>query len=187
MKITGLVTHNLIPQGRMFPCRVIAVSSGVSGGGLLVKQIITGSQPGGVLLLLLLVAYFMALRLVRLHLADPLTQMMAGFLINAGGWLALLLGLQQDANGAVVLVGVVMAGMGQGVVSRSLTGLTLPPQSKLQTMIMVVGCLLSVAICLGVGALYDTTEGMRYAVALLIDLSLLGALYTKIVREDQGA
>lgn len=186
MKITGLVTHNLIPQGRMFPCRVIAVSSGVSGGALLVKQIITGSQPGGVLLLLLLVVCFMALRLVKLHLTDPLTLIMAGFLINAGGWLALLLGLQQDAYWTVMSVGVVMTGAGQGVVAGSLKELTLPPQGKLQVMIMVVGCLLSAALCLGVEAFSSTTEGMRYAVALLIDLSLLGALYTKIVREDYG-
>lgn len=187
MKITDLDALNVIPPTRVFPCRVIAVSSGVAGVALLIKQFIMGGLPAAALLLLLLVASFTALRRVRLTVADPLTQIIAGFLINAGGWLAVMIGLQQGAHWSVISVGVLMVGAGQGVSAGSLKRFILSPLHRRQKMITAVISLLSAGVCLVVEAFSSATEGLHLAVALLIDLSLLGAIYTKIVREDDQA
>lgn len=192
MKISDLDAFNVIPPTRVFPCRVIAVSSGVAGVALLIKQFITGGLPAAALLLLLLVASFTALRrvrltVVRLTVADPLTPIIAGFLINAGGWLAVMIGLQQGAHWSVISVGVLMVGAGQGVSAGSLKGFILSPLHRRQKMITAVISLLSAGVCLVVEAFSSATEGLHLAVALLIDLSLLGAIYTKIVRDDDQA
>lgn len=118
-----------------------------------------------------------------------LTRIRLGFLISAAGLLCLILAFRGMYSWHSLMPGVIVSGLGQGIVSRAIAGkrngnAVSARFAKSRAGVMTTVALLSSGICLAIPLQFAGLSGFPYAFALLLDLSLLGALYIKITEDD---
>lgn len=137
-------------------------------------------QPGLstlTLIPLLLVAFPCGYCLLR-HQA-LLSGMLRGFLLIAVGMLLLVVAFHAPHNAYWVMAGIMISGLGQGMVGRAVSG-----QERRYRALLLLSGVLTVAVCLIVTSQFSGLSGFSYAFALLLDLSLLGAITTKITAAE---
>lgn len=111
------------------------------------------------------------------------------FLINAAGLFLLLVACTQANNKSLLLMGTVISGLAEGAgLATILCGearqlyRARPARCRLAALIIAIS--LAVMTCLRIQAAFAETAGFPYAFALLLDLALLGALWIKIMRDE---
>ncbi|EOI3410643.1 hypothetical protein ACN6UZ_002241 [Cronobacter dublinensis] len=135
-----------------------------------------GALPALALLSALLAAsgsgYGLA-KAVMLRRRDALARIYAGLLTTAGGLLMTLIALHTPRNGWLLLAGVAVAGLGQGMAGYTVSHRR---QAKHARGRWLAGMALTGVIVF----LINQSGGLINTIALLTDLALLGALYCKI-------
>ncbi|MBS5771788.1 MAG: hypothetical protein KHW84_01890 [Enterobacter cloacae] len=131
-----------------------------------------------VLIPLLLVAFACGYCLLRQQAL--LSGMLRGFLLSAVGMLLLVVAFHAPHNAYWVMAGIMISGLGQGMVGRAVSG----QERRYLALLLLTGAVLAVAFCLIVTSQFSGLKGVSYAFALLLDLSLLGAVTTKITAAE---
>lgn len=148
----------------------LALSVPVAAGALLLK---TENLLGIGATLMLLTA--LALAILR-H----------GFLLAAAGWLLMLLMLFGGHGWPALLPGLALGGLGQGVAYRTAVGekAAFAVACRLTTVVTLVAVVVAVSLVQTYAA--PGIKGACFALALLVDLALLGALIARIAERDGG-
>ncbi|WP_148874489.1 hypothetical protein [Serratia marcescens] len=166
----------------------LALSVPVAAGALLLEA---ESLPGIGATLMLLAAVALAFlggaglaRLRPLGNRPALALLRYGFLLAAAGWVLTLLMLFGGHDWPALLPGLILGGLGQGVAYRTAVGEkgAFAVACRLTTVvtILAVGAAASlVQICAAPGV-----RGSCFALALLVDLALLGALIARVAERD---
>lgn len=120
------------------------------------------------------------------------TRIWLGFLIHAAGMLLVIIASRDVQHASLWIAGVIASGWGQGVVFRAVKGKRRMGTGAVGSTRYRAGLRLSMmivlaGICLLIPLRFVGMTGFPYAFALLFDVSLLGALYAKIVQHDSGA
>lgn len=140
---------------------------------------LSARQPGLstlALLPLLLLAFTCGYRFLR----HQVSGMLRGFLISAVGMLLLVVAFHAPHNAYWVMAGIMISGLGQGMVGRAVSG----QERRYRALLLLSGAVLTVAVSLIVTSQFSGLSGFSYAFALLLDLSLLGAVITKITAAE---
>ncbi|WP_288874537.1 hypothetical protein [uncultured Kosakonia sp.] len=142
---------------------------------------LSARQPGLstlTLIPLLLVAFTCGYCLLR-HRA-LLSGMLRGFLTSTIGMLLLVVAFHAPHNAYWVMAGIMISGLGQGMVGRAVSG----QERRYRALLLFSGAVLAVAFCLIVTSQFSGLKGFSCAFALLLDLSLSGAVITKITAAE---
>ena len=130
-----------------------------------------------------LMAFFCNYQLTKRGMMSPLPtlrRLCYGFVATAGGLILIRFATHHYLQEYGQLVGMVCVGAGQGVASRAVQCQWQGERpGRLLRLVIVLFVILSSLLILNVSAL----PGVNPAVALLVDLALLGALYCKIVQQ----
>ncbi|HCK02414.1 MAG TPA: hypothetical protein DHV72_20675 [Serratia grimesii] len=138
------------------------------------------------LLACFIIAFVLAVFLMQLKVfksKSRLSLVRQGFVISAIGTLLLLLALHGLPNGLPLFSAMVISGVGQGMVYSAAIR---PGNNKdghvlRRRALLLAGSLLAVVAVLLIQSSFTGITGFSYAFALLIDLSLLAALYVRVV------
>ena len=133
-----------------------------------------------------IIAFVLAVFLMQLKVfksKSRLSLVRQGFVISAIGTLLLLLALHGLPNGLPLFSAMVISGVGQGMVYSAAIR---PGNNKdghvlRRRALLLAGSLLAVVAVLLIQSSFTGITGFSYAFALLIDLSLLAALYVRVV------
>ncbi|MGO3570049.1 MAG: hypothetical protein ACTIOQ_19685 [Serratia grimesii] len=140
------------------------------------------------LLACFIIAFVLAVFLMQLKVfksKSRLSLVRQGFVISAIGTLLLLLALHGLPNGLPLFSAMAISGVGQGMVysaairpgnNNNKDGHVLRRRA-----LLLAGSLLAVVAVLLIQSSFTGITGFSYAFALLIDLSLLAALYVRVV------
>lgn len=166
--------HNATLPGEAGALRAIALGSGIAAGGLLLKMATIVGVGISVILLTALVASA-ALGVV---LARQRGIARHGFLLAAMGWLLVLLTTLNAHPGMALLPGMLIAGVGLGLAHG---------QHAVEKR---MGTMMSCAVALAAALLIQACAapglmGYVFALALPIDLALLGALLVRIAEQER--
>lgn len=140
----------------------------------------------GLLLLALAVGFIIA-RQPLFHRVKTLRKIYWGFFTCALGILLIIPALQGRLAGEVLAVAVVISGFGAGIICTALAqdltdGRNHPLRRRLALIVYVA--MLAAALCSGYGV--DNTHDYSLAFAIVADLALLGAVYSKIIYHDRA-
>ncbi|CAI0765354.1 Uncharacterised protein [Serratia grimesii] len=138
------------------------------------------------LLACFIIAFVLAVFLMQLKVfksKSRLSLVRQGFVISAIGTLLLLLALHGLPNGLPLFSAMAISGVGQGMVYSAAIR---PGNNKdghvlRRGALLFAGSLLAVVAVLLIQSSFTGITGFSYAFALLIDLSLLAALYVRVV------
>ncbi|MFJ7498283.1 hypothetical protein ACIQ2O_00850 [Serratia grimesii] len=138
------------------------------------------------LLACFIIAFVLAVFLMQLKVfksKSRLSLVRQGFVISAMGTLLLLLALHGLPNGLPLFSAMAISGVGQGMVYSAAIR---PGNNKdghvlRRRALLLAGSLLAVVAVLLIQSSFTGITGFSYAFALLIDLSLLAALYVRVV------
>ncbi|CAI1503901.1 Uncharacterised protein [Serratia grimesii] len=133
-----------------------------------------------------IIAFVLAVFLMQLKVfksKSRLSLVRQGFVISAIGTLLLLLALHGLPNGLPLFSAMAISGVGQGMVYSAAIR---PGNNKdghvlRRRALLLAGSLLAVVAVLLIQSSFTGITGFSYAFALLIDLSLLAALYVRVV------
>ncbi|MGV8925535.1 MAG: hypothetical protein ACOH2G_07640 [Ewingella sp.] len=119
-----------------------------------------------------------------------LPRLCQGFLISAAGMVLLLAASRELHSWLSLLPGIIISGLGQGIVCTAVIKGCKKEWHKWHTPIymsamLIIGPVLSVTAVVLLQSRFTGMTGFPYAFALLADLSLLGALYVKIIESDR--
>ncbi|BEO66921.1 hypothetical protein SMQE31_24290 [Serratia marcescens] len=168
----------------------LALSVPVAAGALLLKtENLLGIGATLMLLTALALAFLGGAALARLR---PLRNRPAlailryGFLLAAAGWLLMLLMLFGGHGWPALLPGIALGGLGQGVAYRTAVGeqAVLAVACRLTTVVTIVAVVVAVSLVQTYAA--PGIKGACFALALLVDLALLGALMARVAERDGG-
>lgn len=166
----------------------LALSVPVAAGALLLKtENLLGIGATLMLLTALALAFLGGAALARLR---PLRNRPAlailryGFLLAAAGWLLMLLMLFGGHGWPALLPGIALGGLGQGVAYRTAVGeqAGLAVACRLTTVVTIVAVVVAASLVQTYAA--SGVKGSCFALALLVDLALLGALMARIAERD---
>lgn len=172
----------------------ILLCSGMAAQGvLLLKLTAWGNLLISIALLALLAIAFAAGAYVAqwpaIQRQNRLPRLRQGFLISAAGLLLLLAASRDLPHWLPMLAGILLSGLGQGMVGNAVmkggkkawhTGYT----PGLMAILLSTGVVLAVTAALLLQTRFAGTAGFPYAFGLLLDLSLLGALYVRIIESE---
>ena len=118
-----------------------------------------------------------------------LTRIYLGFLISSAGMLFLLLASHGAASLSSLVPGIIISGLGQGMVLQAMTEknrstVFFSRWSFCRAGLVLLGAMLSAVICLVIPANNVGMSVSTYAFSVLVDLSLTGAIYAKIIKHD---
>ena len=168
--------------------QIIALSSVIAAGALLLDASAVLGVVGCLVLLLALMAAFIAGHLLTRWHPWPACYCLAiaryAFLLSAAGWLLLLIAWNSACDWLEFVPGVVMAGLGLGIAWRNND-----VEKKAQGMMAHAVTLASiVVITLATLLTHHYAEvgrgGFVYALAVLVDLALLGRVLVKVREQD---
>ncbi|CAI1940398.1 MULTISPECIES: hypothetical protein [Serratia] len=166
----------------------LALSVPAAAGALLLKtENLLGISAPLMLLTALALAFLGGAALARLR---PLRNRPAlailryGFLLAAVGWLLTLLMLFGGHDWPALLAGIVLGGLGQGVAYRTAVGekAAFAVACRLTTVVTSVAVVVAVSLVQTYAA--PGIKGACFALALLVDLALLGALMARVAERD---
>ncbi|EPR1089239.1 hypothetical protein ACX2XH_002904 [Serratia marcescens] len=170
----------------------LALSVPVAAGALLLK---TESLLGIGATLMLLTALALALAFLGgaalaawrpLRNRPALAMLRYGFLLAAAGWLLTLLMLFGGHDWPALLAGIALGGLGQGVAYRTAVGErpAFAVACRLTTVVTIVAVVVAALLIQTYAA--PGVRGSCFALALLVDLALLGALMARVAERDRG-
>ncbi|MBH2983648.1 hypothetical protein I5M90_09730 [Serratia marcescens] len=165
----------------------LALSVPVAAGALLLKtESLLGIGAALMLLTALALAFLGGAALAGwrpLRERPALAMLRYGFLLAAAGWLLTLLMLFGGHDWLVLLPGIALGGLGQGVAYRTAVGEgALAVARRLTTVVTIVA--VGVAVLLVQTYAAPGARGSCFALALLVDLALLGALMARVAERD---
>lgn len=141
------------------------------------------------MLAIFIIAFVLAVFLMQLKVfqhKNRLTRVRQGFVISAVGTLLLILTLHDLPGELSLLTAMIVSGLGQGMVyavaihQGKKEGHALWRHTQAPAL-LIAGVILAVAAVLLIQSSFSGVTGFPYAFALLIDLSLLAALYVRVV------
>lgn len=120
----------------------------------------------------------------------PLKRTCLGFIITATG-LLLLITVNNRFDGLALLPGLALSGIGQGIVLSAVLRKgeqTKPVWYSRGVMIgaLITATALTMTSCLLLQSGFTSHEGYPYAFALLMDLSLFGAIYVRMIERENA-
>ncbi|PWW11660.1 hypothetical protein [Mangrovibacter plantisponsor] len=193
--MTALPVSPSVAENTRFTATALLYSGLAAQIALLLMLSVQESITDAITLVLLLVIAFtggyLGSRWPVFRQQNWLNRLYYGFLVSAAGMLFLVMALQGAYNWFPLVPGVAISGLGQGIVAMAAANtnrshpVTMRPLSR--TLWKVAGALLSIVVCLHIQGQFSGITGFPYAFALLLDLALLGALYVRITRAEQGA
>lgn len=166
----------------------LALSVPVAAGALLLEA---ESLPGIGATLMLLTALALAFlggaalaRWQPLRNRPALVILRHGFLLAAAGWLLTLLMLFGGHDWPALLAGLALGGLGQGVAYRTAVGeqAAFAVACRLTTVVTIVAVVIAASLVQTYAA--PGVRGSGFALALLVDLALLGALLARVAERD---
>lgn len=166
----------------------LALSVPVAAGALLLKtENLLGIGAALMLLTALALAFLGGAALARwrtLRNRPALAILRHGFLLAAAGWLLTLLTLFGGHGWPALLPGLALGGLGQGVAYRTAVGEkgALAVAYRLTTVVTLVAVVVAVSLVQTYAA--PGVRGSCFALALLVDLALLGALLARVAERD---
>lgn len=166
--------HNATLLSEESGVRAIALGSGAAAGALLLKMATIVGVGISVILLAALVAS-VALGVV---LARQRGIARHGFLLAAAGWLLVLLTTLNAHPGMALLPGILVAGVGLGLAHGQHA-----VEKRIGTLMSCVAALTAVLMIQACAA--PGLMGYVFALALPVDLALLGALLVRIAEQEK--
>ena len=166
--------HNATLLSEESGVRAIALGSGAAAGALLLKMATIVGVGISVILLAALVAS-VALGVV---LARQRGIARHGFLLAAAGWLLVLLTTLNAHPGMALLPGILVAGVGLGLAHGQHA-----VEKRIGTLMSCVAALTAVIMIQACAA--PGLMGYVFALALPVDLALLGALLVRIAEQEK--
>ncbi|BEM58767.1 hypothetical protein SME22J_26280 [Serratia marcescens] len=166
----------------------LALSVPVAAGALLLEaESLQGIGATLMLLTALALAFLGGAGLARwqpLRNRPALTILRHGFLLAAAGWLLTLLMLFGGHDWPALLPGLALGGLGQGVAYRTAVGekAAFAVACRLTTVVTIVAVVLAASLVQTHAA--PGVRGSCFALALLVDLALLGALLARVAERD---
>ncbi|OKB67190.1 hypothetical protein BHU62_09050 [Serratia marcescens] len=166
----------------------IALSVPVAAGALLLEaESLLGIGATLMLLAALALAFLGGATLAHwqvLRYRPALVILRYGFLLAAAGWLFTLLMLFGGHGGVSLLPGIALGGLGQGVAYRTAVGekTAFAVACRLATVVSIVAVVVAALLIQTYAA--PGARGSCFALALLVDLALLGALMARIAERD---
>lgn len=166
----------------------LALSVPVAAGALLLKtESLLGIGATLMLLTALALAFLGGAVLARwraLRNGPALIVLRYGFLLAAAGWLFTLLMLFGGHDWPALLPGIVLGGLGQGVAYRTAVGEkgALAVAYRLTTIVTITVVVVAALLVQTYAA--PEIKGVCFALALLVDLALLGALMAQVAERD---
>ena len=156
----------------------LALSVPVAAGALLLEA---ESLPGIGATLMLLTALA---RWQPLRNRPALVILRHGFLLAAAGWLLTLLMLFGGHDWPALLAGLALGGLGQGVAYRTAVEekAAFTVACRLTTVVTIVAVVIAASLVQTYAA--PGVRGSCFALALLVDLALLGALLARVAERD---
>ncbi|WP_419686425.1 hypothetical protein ACN2W4_23870 [Serratia marcescens] len=166
----------------------LALSVPVAAGALLLEaESLLGIGATLMLLTALALAFLGGTALARwqpLRKRPALAMLRYGFLLAAAGWLLTLLMLFGGHDWPALLVGIALGGLGQGVAYRTAVGerTAFAVACRLTTVVTSVAVVVAALLIQTYAA--PGARGGCFALALLVDLALLGALMARVAERD---
>ncbi|CAI1692466.1 MULTISPECIES: hypothetical protein [Serratia] len=166
----------------------LAFSVPVAAGALLLKtESLLGIGATLMLLTALALAFLGGAALARwqpLRNRPALAMLRYGFLLAAAGWLLTLLMLFGGHDWPALLAGIALGGLGQGVAYRTAVGerAAFAVACRLTTVVTIVAVVVAALLIQTYAA--PGARGSCFALALLVDLALLGALMARVAERD---
>ncbi|MEL5296601.1 hypothetical protein PTR52_07505 [Serratia nevei] len=166
----------------------LAFSVPVAAGALLLKtESLLGIGATLMLLTALALAFLGGAALARwqpLRNRPALAMLRDGFLLAAAGWLLTLLMLFGGHDWPALLAGIALGGLGQGVAYRTAVGErpAFAVACRLTTVVTIVAVVVAALLIQTYAA--PGARGSCFALALLVDLALLGALMARVAERD---
>ncbi|WP_035605764.1 hypothetical protein [Edwardsiella tarda] len=168
--------------------QIIALSSVIAAGALLLDASAVLGVVGCLVLLLALMVAFTAGHLLTRWQPWPARYCLAiacyAFLLSAAGWLLLLIAWHGACDWLELVPGVVVAGLGLGIAWRN----NEVEKKALEMMEYAVTFASIVVITLATLLTHHYAEvgrgGFVYALAVLVDLALLGGILVKVREQD---
>lgn len=167
----------------------LALSVPVAAGALLLEtESLLGIGVTLTLLTALALAFLGGGALARrraLRNSPALIVLRYGFLLAAAGWLFTLLMLFGGHDWPALLPGIALGGLGQGVAYRTAVGekAAFAVACRLTTVMTTAAVVVAVLLVQTYAA--PEIKGACFALALLVDLALLGALMARIAERDR--
>ncbi|MBH1920648.1 hypothetical protein [Serratia surfactantfaciens] len=167
----------------------LALSVPVAAGALLLEtESLLGTGATLTLLTALALAFLGGGALARwrtLRNGPALIVLRYGFLLAAAGWLFTLLMLFGGHDWLALLPGIALGGLGQGVAYRTAVGekAAFAVACRLTTVMTTAAVVVAVLLVQTYAA--PEIKGACFALALLVDLALLGALMARIAERDR--
>lgn len=132
------------------------------------------------------IAFVLAVFLMQLKVfqnKNRLSLVRHGFVVSAVGTLLLILVLHGLPNDLQLFSAMAISGLGQGMVYSAAIrrGTNNDGHALRRRTLLIAGSILAVAAVLLIQSSFSGIAGFPYAFALLIDLSLLAALYARVV------
>ncbi len=166
----------------------LALSVPVAAGALLLEaESLLGIGVTLMLLTALALAFLGGAALARwqpLRNRPALAVLRYGFLLAAAGWLLTLLMLFGGHDWPALLAGIALGGLGQGVAYRTAVGekTAFAVACRLATVVSIVAVVVAALLIQTYAA--PGARGSCFALALLVDLALLGALMARVAERD---
>lgn len=166
----------------------LALSVPVAAGALLLEaESLLGIGATLMLLTALALAFLGGTALARwqpLRNRPALAVLRYGFLLAAAGWLLTLLMLFGGHDWPALLAGIALGGLGQGVAYRTAVGekAAFAVACRLTTVVTSVAVVVAALLIQTYAA--PGARGSCFALALLVDLALLGALMARVAERD---
>ncbi|HEJ6930702.1 TPA: hypothetical protein SMF76_004650 [Serratia marcescens] len=167
----------------------LALSVPIAAGALLLEaESLLGIGATLMLLTALALAFLGGAALARwqpLRNRPALAVLRYGFLLAAAGWLLTLLILLGGHDWPALLAGIALGGLGQGIAYRTAVGekAAFAVACRLTTVVTIVAVVVAVSLVQTYAA--PGVRGICFALALLVDLALLGALMARIAERDR--
>ncbi len=166
----------------------LALSVPVAAGALLLEaESLQGIGSPLMLLTALALAFLGGAALARwqpLRNRPALAILRHGFLLAAAGWLLTLLMLFGGHDWPALLAGLALGGLGQGVAYRTAVEVkaAFTVACRLTTVVTIVAVVIAASLVQAYAA--PGVRGSCFALALLVDLALLGALLARVAERD---
>ncbi|EMB2350894.1 hypothetical protein U8Y33_004299 [Serratia marcescens] len=166
----------------------LALSVPVAAGALLLEaESLQGIGSTLMLLTALALAFLGGTALARwqpLRNRPALAILRHGFLLAAAGWLLTLLMLFGGHDWPALLAGLALGGLGQGVAYRTAVEekAAFAVACRLTTVVTIVAVVIAASLVQTYAA--PGVRGSCFALALLVDLALLGALLARVAERD---
>ncbi|ASM12862.1 hypothetical protein [Serratia marcescens] len=166
----------------------LALSVPVAAGALLLEaESLQGIGATLMLLTALALAFLGGAALARwqpLRNRPALAILRHGFLLAAAGWLLTLLMLFGGHDWPALLAGIALGGLGQGVAYRTAAEekAAFAVACRLTTVVTIVAVVIAASLVQAYAA--PGVRGSCFALALLVDLALLGALLARVAERD---